>query len=464
MDSTVADPSQQSGPPGRGGWRRLAAALLAALVVLLAIAWALIPRLPADRIAPGVRAAGVVVGGLTSAQAALAIEIAQWQTQGPVALQVPALDRHLVSSARDLGLAPDGQGAAAAALGIGRRGQVLTRLIQRWQASRGGVDLPVRWRLHRGRCRAALAAIAHQVDRPPANARARWDGARILLSPDQAGITLRLPASLEAVAGWLEAGRQGPVLLVAGRAEPQVSAADLAPVDGVIGTYTTYVSGSRNRRHNVALSARALDGVVIPPGGRFSYNQVVGPRTTEAGYKTAPVIVKGELVTGLGGGACQVSSTLYNTALLANLVITKRVHHSHPVAYLPAGRDATVVYRAIDLVLTNPGPHPVVLQGELRGRRLTVMALGKSGGPPVRIITRRSLVAPGPPIEQQDPALAPGTRVVARKAQVGMRVRVVRVVGEGAQARQEVISRDFYRPQRAIVRVGPLPAAAPPPL
>ena len=289
----------------------------------------------------------------------------------------------------------------------------------------------------------------------------------MVVTPGESGLRLQVEAALGALESWLARGRRGPVALTVEAAPPEVSSPDLAGVDGVVASYSTSVAGTRNRRHNVALAAKALDGVTVKPGAVFSYNRVVGPRTTEAGYKTAPVIIRGELVPGIGGGACQVSSTLYNAALLANMRVVRRSHHSHPIGYVPAGRDATVVYEMIDLRLGNPSPHPLVFQTRLAGRRLTVMVLGKRGGAPVRVFSSRSAVSAGPPMMREDPTLAPGVQVMERPAQEGVRARVVRVIGEGEAAREEVVSSDFYRPSRAIVRVGPSapgePAPAAPP-
>src|SRR6185436_11587408 len=95
---------------------------------------------------------------------------------------------------------------------------------------------------------------------------------------------------------------------------------------------------SRNRVGNIRIACKAIDGTVVLPGEVFSYNEVVGPRVPSAGYKEAPVIISGELSRGIAGGICQVSSTLYNAALLSDMAIVRRTHHGFPVHYLPAGR------------------------------------------------------------------------------------------------------------------------------
>jgi len=424
------------------------------LLATLALLWALTPTLPQGRIAPGVRIAGRPVGGMTPNQAAAVVSRAALSALGPIRLDIPTLDRHLMILAPELGLRPDTSGPVQAAMRLGRSPNPLVAAWQRWLARRGAYRIPLQWRLDTRKCRLALGEIAGKVNRRPRSARARWDGSGIVVTPEAPGIVLRVEDSLQRVAEWNAAGRVGSLTLAAGQAEPEVTAADLAPVDGVVARYTTHVGGTANRLSNVRQAASAINGVVVMPGRRFSYNRIVGPRTTEAGYKTAPVIVRGKMVTGIGGGACQVSSTLYNAVLLANLRVVRRTPHSHPIGYVPAGQDATVVYGAIDLVFENQGETPVVLQSALQGRRLTILVLGKTAGPPVRVFSTRRRVAPAAPVLKPDPTLAPGQRVLETKASSGARTVTYRVVGD----RREVVSRDYYPPTRAVYRVGPAPA------
>jgi vancomycin resistance protein YoaR len=130
-----------------------------------------------------------------------------------------------------------------------------------------------------------------------------------------------------------------------------------------IGSYATYFnSRNRNRSSNIALSAEAINNVVVFPGERFSFNGTVGMRTREKGYLRAPVIVRGELYEDIGGGICQVSSTLYNAADRAGLTIVERFSHSRNVHYVPAGRDATVSWYGPDFAFTNPYNYPVLIR------------------------------------------------------------------------------------------------------
>lgn len=117
--------------------------------------------------------------------------------------------------------------------------------------------------------------------------------------------------------------------------------------------YTTLIDRSVNRTNNVKLSCQAIDGLILQPGQVFSFNVTSGPRTQERGYQVAPIFVGKKVVPGRGGGVCQTSSTLYNSVLEAGLEVVERHPHSLPVAYVAAGRDATVSWGGADLKFRN---------------------------------------------------------------------------------------------------------------
>ena len=136
----------------------------------------------------------------------------------------------------------------------------------------------------------------------------------------------------------------------------------------LLSTYSTnYSASNRNRTTNLILAANKINGTVIMPGETFSYNKVVGARTIAAGYKEAPIYVSGKVVDGLGGGICQITTTLYNAALYANLEIVQRSNHQFVPSYAPASRDATVVYGSIDFEFKNNRNYPIKLVCSVSG-------------------------------------------------------------------------------------------------
>ena len=136
----------------------------------------------------------------------------------------------------------------------------------------------------------------------------------------------------------------------------------------MLSTYSTrYSASDRDRTTNLQLAASKINGTVLMPGETFSYNKVVGERTISAGYKEAPIYVSGEVVDGLGGGICQITSTLYNAVLYANLEIVERSNHQFVPSYVTASRDATVVYGSIDFKFENNRDYPIKLVCSVSG-------------------------------------------------------------------------------------------------
>ncbi|KAB2336041.1 hypothetical protein F7731_11015 [Cytobacillus depressus] len=140
-----------------------------------------------------------------------------------------------------------------------------------------------------------------------------------------------------------------------------------------IGRYVTFFnSNNKARSHNISLAAEAINNHVIFPGETFSFNQVVGKRTKGRGYMRAPVIVRGEMAEDIGGGICQVSSTLFNAADRAGLKILERYSHSKRVPYVPSGRDATVSWYGPDFSFKNGYSFPLLIQAKAYGGQMII--------------------------------------------------------------------------------------------
>ena len=153
---------------------------------------------------------------------------------------------------------------------------------------------------------------------------------------------------------------------------PKISIDDLKLINQKISTYTTtYVCGNA-RGANVENAANKIDDLILMPGEEFSYENTVGPVIESNGYKYAPVISSGKLVNGIGGGVCQVSSTLYNTQLNAGILPTERRNHSKAVSYVPRGLDATLASGSIDYKFKNTYEYPLVINTKTENGKLTI--------------------------------------------------------------------------------------------
>lgn len=178
---------------------------------------------------------------------------------------------------------------------------------------------------------------------------------------------------------FLAVGMKEPVSFPLKLTLPEITTEELQKklFRDLLGTHTSnYNAGQISRSHNVALAASKLHNRVFKEGEILSYNDIVGQRTVAAGFQAATVYVGNKLEQGIGGGICQVSSTLYAAALRAGLEVVERVNHSMPVAYMPAGMDATVSYGSIDLKLKNNTAYPIRVEATAVGGKMTVNIYG----------------------------------------------------------------------------------------
>ncbi len=230
---------------------------------------------------------------------------------------------------------------------------------------------------------------------------------------------------------------------------------------------TKYDASNVNRSTNLAIAAGKINGKVLLPGEEFSYNKVVGKRTVEEGYKDAKIYADGGVVDGLAGGICQISSTLYNAALLANLEITERRNHSYPTSYLPVGRDATVVYGVIDLKFKNTRKYPIKIEASVKNGVATFVIHGikEEKEYDIKLIPVTTATLGFGTQTVSDPSLPAGHQVVKQAGHAGYKVTTYIEKTCGDEYSKEVLSNDTYQPMAKIIRVGAggAPAATPGP-
>ncbi|MCL6610241.1 MAG: VanW family protein [Peptococcaceae bacterium] len=365
-----------------------------------------------------------------------------------------------------IGLIMDREKVLDEAFRVGRRGSVLQRFDEWRRARNQGVRIPLYVKMDEARLENEIRSIAGEITAPPRDARLKINpDETVEVVPSRDGMTVDLDKVYRDIQDYFRNyGSVSGIDLSLVRARPQKTTRDVLNmgVNALLASYTTtFDPNDAGRSYNIGVAAGALDGQLIPPGEIFSFNGAVGPRSLEAGYKNAKVIINNEFVDGLGGGVCQVSSTLYNAVLLANLEILERSSHSLPVFYVPAGRDATVSFDQIDFLFKNSTPMYIYLKTLAGPGRLTVKIYGNSScRREVTIRTRVVETIPFKEIYQQDPALKQGEARVIKKGIPGMKVIAERVVLENGSYRVESLPDSFYRPVDQIVLAGPGPVPA----
>lgn len=220
----------------------------------------------------------------------------------------------------------------------------------------------------------------------------------------------------------------------------------------VMASFQTDIEGGNPERlHNIKLGAAAVDKIMLAPGEVLSFGQSVGEVSAEKGYREAPVIVGNEIVPGLGGGLCQVSSTLYNAALYANLEIVERHNHSIHISYLPLGRDATIVSGYLDLKFRNNREHYIILGSELEDLKLKFWVYGPPFEEEVEIRTS-DYIKVAPPVNYAYTShLPPGEKELKSPGRPGHYITTWRLVfREEKEIYREKLSRDYYHPTPAV--------------
>ncbi len=242
--------------------------------------------------------------------------------------------------------------------------------------------------------------------------------------------------------------------IMEGTMHPKDVATAVSDGQKLIARFSTYYGDSKpNRKDNVALACRKIDGTVLYPKDEFSFNDIVGARTVENGFKSAYIIKDGEFVEGIGGGVCQVSSTVYNCALLANLTITCVRAHSLPVSYVAPSFDA-MVSSASDLRFVNTLSSPVTIKMVADGKYLKAEMYGVESC----TIRRRSQTIETLPFEieyRDDATLKLGEEVIDTYGKAGLRSQgFLEYYQNGKLLKTVLIRKDAYFPQKRIVLRG----------
>ena len=226
----------------------------------------------------------------------------------------------------------------------------------------------------------------------------------------------------------------------------------------LLSTFTTkYDKTNTNRTTNLQLAINKINGVVLMPDEEFSYNKIVGERTISAGYKEAKIYSNGEVVDGLGGGICQISSTLYNTVLLANLEITERRNHQFVTSYLPAGRDATVVYGSQDFKFKNNRKYPVKIEASLNSgiAKISLYGVKEENDYTVTFETRTVSAIPYKTKYINDSTIEEGTEKIQQKGVNGLITETYKILNlNGVVVSKTLLSKDTYNAMQRVVLKG----------
>lgn len=425
----------------------IASVLLAPLAIVFGLSFT-------DGVPAGVRVAGVPLDA-NEPRAQLERRAEAWGAR-PVQIEVDGAIRRRTRT--ELGARVDVPEMERELRAIGHSHEPFSDARDFVAAWSGAVDRPWQVEVDADPIRALVRELAHEIDRPPRGPRFSATGRLLELSAD--GARLDRAGAVAALYGALREGRRAVTLPVettssgvAEAAAPPRAPQVVRPV--VIARYSTdYHPRERDRSHNLNVAAGYLDGAVIPARGRLSFNDTVGARSRERGYRDAHVIVDGEMVDGLGGGVCQVASTLHAAAFLAGFEMVEHHPHSRPSAYIPMGLDATVVWPRVDLVLANPFPFEVRVRAWAEGGQMVVELSGARRA--VVVDWRRETLETEPWSDRfvEDETVSPGEQVISQRPIRGFTILRERTIQDGNGVHLEE-RRIVYPPTDRIIRVAP---------
>lgn len=317
----------------------------------------------------------------------------------------------------------------------------------------------------------AISVLSDKVYIAPKNATAERKNGSFSITPEENGREFDIDRAAEMVEELILTGQgKGAEIIVptkevidvpTNEIQADYTSESFAQMKDLIGTYSTKYTGSgtQGRVINMRVAASRMNGVIIYPGEVFSTNATFGESTPENGYKLAGAYLNGKVIDDYGGGVCQVSSTLYNAVLRAELSITERQNHSMPVAYVPRGFDATLAGNYIDFKFKNSTDIPVYIESYLTNNQVVVNLYGKEIHNSGRTLKfENALISeqqPGPEKVTYNDKLAEGERKVTTTAMTGTTYKTYKLVYENGKLLEKVeLATSKYKARAAEVMVG----------
>jgi vancomycin resistance protein YoaR len=355
-----------------------------------------------------------------------------------------ALGRRVVATARDVTL--DGKTALLV--------PAVVRKALRFPVDRKAGAIGVR--LDPDILRSVLVKPLGTGEQSPSDARLEIRGDRVVVIPSRTGRLLDGAALSAAIVADPDAATV-PAKIRTVPADFTTAEARALKITEKVSEFTTPYACCQPRVTNIQRAAQVLNGRIIPAGNRFSLNDALGERITARGYVKAPTIAAGELVESVGGGVSQVATTMYNAAFFAGLALEAHTPHEFYISRYPMGREATVSWRQPDLVFRNDWDAAILISAQAGSNAITIRFYSSKLGRRVETSTGEPTNPTEPKtIERQNPQLPPGTRKVIQSAGAGgFSITYTRKVFAGAKVKRDETFRWTYRPQNAIVELGP---------
>lgn len=341
---------------------------------------------------------------------------------------------------------------------VNRKNNLFSNLIVTMKSYLGDEnDVNIVLEFNEEKVKEKLDNIGIKINTEMVNASLDVINGQINISNEECGLELDVKETISKLRKSLQNGILEEDLIVV-KVEPEITKKDLESVDSLLGTYTTNLSDkSPGRMENIKIAAQRTSGVLLMPGEEFSYNEHTGERTEKNGYKNATVIVSGEAVQGVGGGVCQVSSTLYNAVLYAGLEIVEVTNHSIPSSYVSKGRDATVSDTGLDFVFKNNYNQPIYIKNYYSNNVVICQIYGNiKDKKNIEIVTNIDKVGDIPVKKENDPSLEKGVEKILERGRNSYSVSTYRVYYDenGNEIKREKVASSYYPSKQQVIAIG----------
>ena len=344
---------------------------------------------------------------------------------------------------------------------IGREGNFISRLMTVYRLRKNHVNIPLVAQFDRSKLRSILEGIKNEIDQKEVNASAIFKNGKITFDEEVIGKNVDVDKNLDLIENILLEKNFSPIELIVDDIYPRVRYNDISVINKVISSFSTSFNPQKvDRSYNIKLACDRIDNTILLPGDTFSMDKALGPRTISNGYRNAPVIIKGKFLEGVGGGVCQVTTTLYVAVLKSKLEVVERRPHSMPLGYVDPGQDATISEGYIDFKFKNNKEYPILISAQVSGSNIIIRIVGIEEEVPQTVKLKSVVVKQLPPEKEIvifDENVPIGEVVVEKAAVTGQKVVVYRETYDknNRLVEREKISEDTYQPVRGVIRVNP---------
>lgn len=414
----------------------------------------------AERVAEGVYIGGIYVGGMTEEEAKAAID-AYIASVDEAELTLYVEERQASVKASELGVHFSDMNVVQEAMDVGKTGNIIKRYKDKKDLEHGNKVIPISLSVDEAAVRTIFEEKAQELNQEAVNNGLVRENGEFRIIEGANGIQVNVDESIATIESYISTGWDGldaKIELAAEIVEPIGTKEELSKVKDLLGTYTTnYKDSGKNRCDNITNAASKIDGTVLYPGEEFSVAKAIGPLDAANGYELAGAYENGQTVQSYGGGVCQVSTTLYNAVILAELEITERFNHSMIVTYVKPSQDAAIAGDYKDLKFVNNQQAPVYIEAYTVGKSISFNIYGEETRPENRVVTYESEV-----VSEQDPGVQfvatgdpAGYIGVAQGKHTGYVARLWKIVTvDGVEESREVFNKSTYKASPKIVNVG----------